>query len=178
VLAQRIHEQLGVDTLPDLEEAARRGRLREVPGIGASLEGHIREALRARLRRPPGRRQEPPVAELLSVDAEYREKAEAGRLRTIAPRRFNPFGDAWLPVLRTVRGPRRFTALYSNTALAHDLGQTRDWVVLYYALPGESEKQVTVVTQRDGRLAGRRVVRGREQECLRFYQDGELRRAA
>lgn len=48
-----------------------------------------------------------------------------------APRRFNPKGKAWLPILHTQRGPWHFTALYSNTARAHDLKKTGDWVVLY-----------------------------------------------
>jgi hypothetical protein len=56
------------------------------------------------------------LTELLDVDREYREKAAAGTLRLIAPRRFNPTGEAWLPVLHTRRGQRRYTALFSNTA--------------------------------------------------------------
>jgi hypothetical protein len=52
---------------------------------------------------------EPPVEELLDVDREYREKATAGQLRSIAPRRFNPSSEAWLPVLHTQRRER---ALY------------------------------------------------------------------
>ena len=121
----------------------------------------------------------PAVELLLDVDREYREKARAGLLPKVAPRRFNPEGKAWLPVLETRRGDRRYTALYSNTALAHELGKTRDWVVLYFARPGEPEEQVTVVTETHGRLNGQRVVRGREQECLRYYQEqGTLGRAA
>lgn len=82
-------------------------------------------------------------------------------------------------MLETHRGDRRYTALYSNTALAHERGKTRDWVVLYYARTGEPEEQVTVVTENQGRLKGRRVVRGREQECQRYYREQErLGRAA
>jgi hypothetical protein len=54
------------------------------------------------------------------------------RLRRIAPRRFNPSGEAWLPVLNTQRDARHYTALFSNTARAHQMGLTSDWVVLYY----------------------------------------------
>ena len=63
-----------------------------------------------------------------------------------------------------------FTALYSNTARAHDLGKTRDWVVVYFDGDGH-ESQVTVVTERSGPLKGRRVVRGREGECLAHYSE-------
>jgi hypothetical protein len=130
----------------------------------------IQDALATRLRRnrPTGRPasvNEPPVAELLDVDREYRDKARAGRLRLITPRRFNPRREAWLPVLHTQRGSRHYTALYSNTAQAHRLGKTDDWVVLYYD-GRAAERQCTVVTESRGALAGRRVVRGREAECL------------
>jgi hypothetical protein len=110
----------------------------------------------------------PSVAELLSVDREYRQRARAGALRRIAPRHHNPTGDAWLPILHTARGETRYTALYSNTELAHRLGRTDDWVVLYWDR-GDGEQQNTVVTETGGPLRGRRVVRGRERECVRFY---------
>jgi putative hydrolase len=81
--------------------------------------------------------QEPSVEILLDVDAEYRRKAEAEELPKIAPKRYNPENEAWLPVLRTQRETPeghgwKFTALFSNTARAHQLEQTRDWVVIYY----------------------------------------------
>ena len=43
-----------------------------------------------------------------------------------------PFRKRWLPVLHTERGAWHFTALFSNTARAHELGRTRDWVVVYF----------------------------------------------
>ena len=110
----------------------------------------------------------PSIKTLLDIDAEYRRAAEAGELRTIAPRRFNPEKKAWLPVLHSERDGRSFTALYSNTARAHELGTTRDWVVIYHERDGH-EDQCTVVTERAGPLAGKRVVRGREDECRRHY---------
>jgi hypothetical protein len=111
----------------------------------------------------------PPVAVLLNVDREYRRKSDGGELPLIAPRRFNPEGLAWLPVLHTERGGWHFTALYSNTARAHDLGRTHDWVVIYYYDHDHQENQCTVVTESRGPLEGRRVVRGREYECRELY---------
>jgi hypothetical protein len=108
------------------------------------------------------------VAELLDVDAEYREKAAAGELKRIAPRRLNPEGKAWLPVLHAQRGARHYTALFSNTPRAHRLGTTRDWVVLFLE-HGAEEGQWTVVTAHGGPLDGRRVVRGRESDCAAHY---------
>jgi hypothetical protein len=129
----------------------------------------VRSALAERLGRPRFRRMRqeavrPSTALLLEVDHEYREKAAAGHLRLIAPRRFNPQGEAWLPILHTRRGDWHFTALFSNTPLAHELDRTRDWVVIYYHTDASPEGQCTVVTETRGRLAGRRVVRGREAE--------------
>ncbi|HEV2364045.1 MAG TPA: hypothetical protein VGS12_07605 [Caulobacteraceae bacterium] len=104
------------------------------------------------------------MALLLAVDREYRDGEAAGRLTKIAPRRFNPSGEVWLPILHTERGGWRFTALHSNTARAHELGRTRDWVVIYYETDAEPEGQCTVVTETVGRRRGERVARGREDE--------------
>lgn len=166
VLAQRIHEQLGVETLEDLEEAAHDGRLERVQGVGRRRADALRDVLAARLaqRRPRRQpREQPPVSVLLEVDRMYREAADKGELRRITPRRFNPTGEAWLPVMHVERDGWGFTALFSNTAQAHQLGRTRDWVVLYWTRDGH-EGQNTVVTQASGPKAGERVVRGRESE--------------
>jgi hypothetical protein len=170
-LASRVHERLHVENLEDLETAAHDGRLLEVPGFGPRRVRAVQEVLSAVLRRASRRRSvrpdahtpRPDVADVLSVDAEYRTRAERGELHRIAPRRFNPERAAWLPVLHTERGDWHFHALYSNTARAHELGRTHDWVVVYYDRDGDSG-QCTVVTERRGRRAGRRVVRGREGE--------------
>ena len=112
----------------------------------------------------------PSVEVLLGIDQEYREKARAGVLRRIAPRRMNPEGEAWLPVLHTRYGPWHFTALFSNTERAHEMHRTYDWVVIYFRDDAAEEGQATVVTERRGALTGMRVVRGREPECARHYR--------
>ena len=81
---------------------------------------------------------------------------------------FNPDGKSWLPIMHTEKAGWHFTALYSNTARAHDLNKTRDWVVLYFERDGD-EDQCTVVTEQTGVLKGRRVVRGREKDCRDHY---------
>jgi hypothetical protein len=121
--------------------------------------------LQRRPAHPPSPSFEPDIELLLEVDREYREQAAAGNLRKIAPKRFNPKGEAWLPILHAQRGDWEFTALFSNTARAHDLGKTDDWVVLYFHSDQGPEGQRTVVTETSGPLEGRRVVRGREAEC-------------
>ncbi|MGZ3265337.1 MAG: hypothetical protein ACXWI4_06565, partial [Croceibacterium sp.] len=65
----------------------------------------------------------------------------------------------------------------SNTRQAHELGRVRDWVVIYFQTDGLPEGQCTVVTERRGELAGQRVVRGREAECL-AQQDQALQQVA
>jgi DNA polymerase (family 10) len=169
-LADRLHHDRGIATLEDLEAAAFDGRLEDVPGMGRKKLAGIRDSLATRLGRPPrtlpaAPREEPPVSELLDVDREYRSGALAGDLPMIAPRRFNLERKAWLPILHTERGPRHYTALFSNTPRAHALGRTHDWVVLY-ADGASGDGQWTVVTDATGELRGQRVVRGREQECL------------
>ncbi len=188
-LAERIHDDLHVDTLEALEVAAHDGRLDNVPGVGPRRAAAIRASLQVMLSRGRPRRAgpatgsegtddtasrtatEPPVEDLLAVDREYREKAAKGALPTIAPKRFNPSGEAWLPVLHVTRDGLHYTALYSNTALAHQLGRTRDWVVLFFYDDDHVEGQHTIVTETHGPLAGRRVVRGREAECVAHYSE-------
>lgn len=175
-LAQRIHEQLHVDTLAELEAAANDGRLEAVHGVGPRRSASIRASLESMLRRAPLHSQaipQPSVAAILDVDREYRQRAAAGSLRLIAPRRFNPSREAWLPILHTSRDPWHFTAVHSNTALAHRLGRTRDWVVIFFYDGDHVERQCTVVTETRGELLGRRVVRGRETECRTYYSSVE-----
>ncbi len=179
-LAGRVVEELEVSTLEELEQAAHDSRLGEVEGFGSERVRNVRLGLAGMLstaairRRRSGAAQsergpQPGVDVLLDVDREYRRKAEAGELRRIAPKRFNPEGEAWLPILNTERDGWSFTALYSNTKRAHELDKTDDWVVLYYSADDE-EDQATVVTETKGPMRGRRVVRGREAECREYYQ--------
>jgi len=173
-LAHLIHETLGIETLEDLEVAAHDGRLVGLKGLGPRRVGGIRMALaeilaRRRPRSAIAAPTPPAIAEILDVDQEYRVEAEAGTLPAIRPRRFNPQGSAWLPILHTERGPWHFTALYSNTSRAHRLGRTKDWVVVYFEQDGQGEGQCTVVTEHHGPLSGMRVVRGREEACLQHY---------
>jgi hypothetical protein len=114
----------------------------------------------------------PGVDILLAIDREYREKARDGSLPMIAPRRLNPEGKTWLPVLHRRYAPWHFTALFSNTERAHRLHRVYDWVVIFYE-GADDTGQATVVTERRGALTGERVVRGREPECARYYR-GEL----
>ena len=100
---------------------------------------------------------------LLEVDAQYRYLAKAGQLRMVTPKRFNPEGKPWLPVMQLKKDGWTFNVLYSNTARAHDLNKTHDWVVVNYERsdsPGEQKGQCTVVTETRGLLRGQRVIRG------------------
>jgi putative hydrolase len=173
-LAARIHHDLGVETLEELEAAAHDGRLATVAGFGQRRIAGLRDVLATRLgrARPPAGGTRPSVATLLDIDAEYRRAAAAGELRRIAPRRFNPGHEAWLPILHRERDGWAFTALYSNTALAHELGRTHDWVIVYYHQPHQPDGQATIVTERTGHLRGQRVVRGRESECVQLRAAG------
>lgn len=176
-LATRIHRVLGIETLEELEVAAHDGRLATVPGFGERRIAAVRDVLATRLARsrpPAPAHVRPPVEVMLAVDRAYRRAADAGELRTIAPRRFNPRREAWLPVMHVERDGWSFTALYSNTALAHERGRTHDWVILYAHEPHAPEQQATVVTEWRGPLRGLRVVRGRERECADFYAHREI----
>jgi hypothetical protein len=188
-LARRIHAELDIDTLEELELAAHDGRLEKVSGIGHRRARAIRDSVAAILTRSGRRRarrirqleqQAPPaagvqsttrpsVAAILDVDRAYRQQAAAGKLKTIAPRRFNPERKSWLPIVHTEKSGWYFTAMFSNTARAHELNKTRDWVVVHFECD-QVEGQCTVVTEQSGPLKGRRVVRGRENACREYYE--------
>ena len=166
-LAARIHDELGIETLEELEAAAASGALARIAGFGPRRVTAVRDVLATRLartRRPEEPRDRPPVELLLAVDLEYRRAAAADELRRIAPRRFNSSGKAWLPVMHQERDGWAITAMFSNTARAHELGRTADWVVVYYHLPHQPEGQATIVTEWRGPAHGQRVVRGREAQ--------------
>lgn len=180
-LAHRIHEQLGIETLAELRAASMDGRLAHVPGMGAKRLRAVRESLAARFAnvdRIGTASKLPidtsvPVAELLNVDREYRESASLRKLPRIAPQRFNPTGENWLPVLHTHRGDRHYTAMFSNTARAHEMGTTHDWVVIFRD-DADGHGRWTIITATFGPLMGRRVVAGRESECAVHYQVGDI----
>lgn len=183
--AHRIHETLGIETLEELELAAHDGTLNKVPGLGRRKIQGIKDALSRILSRSSRRRarrlrwlehemkelnlHKPDVGLVLEVDKDYREKAASGSLRKIAPKRFNPSGEKWLPIYHTEKGRWSFSALFSNSPLAHKLGRIMDWVIVYYESDGE-EDQCTVVTEWQGQLRGKRVIRGRESECFEYYR--------
>ena len=175
-IAERLHHDLGLDTLEDLERAANDGRLELLAGFGAKKVSGVLESLQGRIGRgrrpeaPP--REEAPVEHLLSVDAEYREKAATDELRLITPKTADDEPLEPMPVLHTRRAEREYMAAYSYSPRARKLGKTRDWVVVHTEL-GRDEGQYCVVTGREGPLIGKRVVRGREPECRDYYHASE-----
>lgn len=188
-LAKRIHDELGIETLAELQAAANDGRLARVPGMGVKRIRAVRESLAGRFAQRVGdsRNQESrsdrsevetsaiddiSVSELLDIDREYRQRAERNDLPRVAPRQFNPTAEAWLPILHTQRGDRHYTALYSNTSRAHQMGTTHDWVVIYRD-DDVGQGRWTVITSLYGRTRGRRIVAGREDECEEYYRDGD-----
>lgn len=164
-LAGRLAADGQIDNLEELEQAVRFGKL-HVKGLGPRRKRMITAAIAERLGWPKFSQQanaaRPPVSLLLQVDRMYRDSAAAGHLRKIAPKRFNPTGDAWLPILHARHGGWHFTALFSNTQLAHQLDKTSDWVVIHYEKDGEPEGRCTVVTASRGPWRGQRIVRGRQ----------------
>ena len=178
-LAERIHDSLHIDTLEALEIAAYDGHLETVPGVGSRRGAALRATLASMLGRVSvphtHHRDDPSVKIILDVDREYRERAGRNQLPRIAPRRFNPTGEAWLPILHTTRGDWHFTVLCSNSARAHQLDRTRDWVIVYFYDDHHDEGQCTVVTETRGALVGKRVVRGRETDCRAYYARRDAR---
>lgn len=172
-LAARLVDEHHIETLEDLEAAMLLGG-QPIAGIGPRRRTAVAAVLaqrldRSTLRQHPLAGAPPPLESLLRVDALYRSKAAAVTLPRIAPKRFNPTGEAWLPIFHARHDDWHFTVLFSNTALANQLGRKTDWVVVYFQKDGGTEGRCTIVTETRGALQGKRVVRGREGECMEYY---------
>ena len=83
----------------------------------------------------------PAVDELLDIDREFRRRAVDGET-----------------IIHTERDGRRYTALFSQSALAYRGGRQQDWVIIDLEVPGPNLRW-TVVTEWRGVMKGRRVVR-------------------
>ena len=79
-----------------------------------------------------------------------------------------------MPVVTRATKQRSCRRSFSNTPRAHDLHRVYDWVVVFWEDGAQDRGQATVVTERRGALTGRRVVRGREPECARYYRAGRI----
>ncbi|MDJ0640290.1 MAG: helix-hairpin-helix domain-containing protein [Paracoccaceae bacterium] len=116
--ARLIHDEMQIDTLEAVETAAHDDRLEAVPGIGprraATIRGGFADMLARRRRRSADDHDESPVRLLLDFDVMHCKEAAAGCLRKIAPRRFNPSGDAWLPILHRAADGWELTALFQT----------------------------------------------------------------
>jgi hypothetical protein len=158
-LALRLRERLGVETVDELDEAVRAGRLEEV-GLGPVRSQAVHEALaehRQRLGLLPFAGTEPSVTDLLAVDAAFREHAarhETG----------SKMDGCWLPPFRTERNGWRFRARFARNSLAMRTDPAHQRVEVHFESADRSGQR-QVVTLLRGVQAGGRVVRGREREC-------------
>jgi predicted flap endonuclease-1-like 5' DNA nuclease len=162
-LARRLHEELGISNLSELDEAARDGRLHAV-GVGDKRLRGILDALAVRLgpaRCGPTVVGEPDVADFLHVDEEFREWAQSRREAQTGRRR----SSERFPTLTIERNGWRFQAHTAESALAHRMHARHDWVEIEFARD-QRQGQRTVVTENRGCLRGQRVVRGRESESV------------
>jgi hypothetical protein len=116
ILADRFASLFDAQTLEELEAVLQDPEM-TVPGLDGRRRQAILAGLAKRLGPIRGTRRSvkaavlPPVSFLLEADAVYRLKARAGELRLIAPRRSDPEGMAWLPVLHLRRGDWHLTLL-------------------------------------------------------------------
>ena len=173
-LAERLHHELHINTLEALEQIIHNGKMLALPGIGkrkvAAIEASLEKILGKPKRRALSQGKLPGVEILLAIDKDYREAVTADKLPKINPKRFNPKNENWLPIMHKSKSDWHFTVLFSNTALAHKLNKTHDWIIIFFYDEWHNEGQNTVVTETHGSLINKRVVRGRELECHEYYQ--------
>lgn len=167
--AEFLWERLGIHSVNQLAQAVHSQQFAALP-MGVKRRQRLIDSVQELERKqaaiqPPT--DEPTVAELLAVDAEYRRRAADDRLVKIAPGKNDREQPPSLPLLSLRQGGWKYRALFSTTALAHRLGRTADWTVIYFH-NDKYKGQRTVVTEDRGDLRGKRVVRGREEECRRY----------
>ncbi|WP_210325104.1 DNA-binding protein [Mesorhizobium silamurunense] len=156
-LARRLAAEGQIERLEELEHAVRFGKL-HVKGLGPRRMRMIAAAIAEGLGVPTLPRRtipaRPPVSQLLQVDRIYRERASAGQLRKIAPKRFNPAGDAWLPILHARHGDC-ISPLCSQTASSR---------TGFIRRPTGSSSTITrtACLVSSGSWLGKRIIRGRE----------------
>ena len=102
-----------------------------------------------------------PISELLSIDEQYRQRASGGQLSLDVV--------SHTPVMSVQRGARHYTVHFSNSPRAQQFHATEDWVVIERDDQPEHTKW-TVMTSHDGKLHGCRTVRGRDEECYKYYR--------
>lgn len=180
-LSHLINIKIGIKTIPELQEALRYGRLDNVKGIGPKRKELLELAVKAyeaklqkrKILSPQNRstlsKGLPSIKVLLRLDYLYRNKASSNELHKLKPDKNNPNQRSWLPIYHKELNGWHYTCLFSNTEKAHKLDKTKDWVIIYYEKDG-MEGQCTVVTEIQGDLVGKRVIRGREQECEKYYE--------
>jgi DNA polymerase (family 10) len=131
--ALMLHERLGISTIEQLEEAARAGRLRTLPRMGAKTEANILKGIallrRTKERQPIGRvlplaRE---IAEALRALPEVRDLEVAGSLRRMK----ETIGD--IDVLVTSSRPERVMEVFTTLPRVRQVlarGPTRSSVLL------------------------------------------------
>jgi len=172
-LARMFYEDLGLNSLEELEMAANAGKISAIKGIGDRRQRMIMETLRSILhdstRMNSAEKNGPGVDLLLKIDKMYRKKAQLGQLKKIAPKRYNPEGTSWLPILHHKDKQWDYRVMYSNTERAHRLHKEHDWVIIHAYDKAHHEYSRTIVTETSGKLKNKRVVRGYEEGCMEYY---------
>lgn len=174
--AYELKRHLGINTLRELEDALYAGEVARIPGIGPKRLATIRRALKTRVDDQhiasiaATSDDTPSVEELLELDRQYRDLAADGKLPRLVLDADSDGLTEWAPVWHTVRDDRNYTILFSTSFRARERDATHDWVVIYLD-EQDHRGQWTVITARYGAIAGRRIVRGREDECLKLWAE-------
>lgn len=165
-LAAALTDKLRLQSLEDLEAAVARGGLSGLRGVGPRRAAAIRSGLQAAKirRRRFLSRSEPPARRLLALDRLYWRKAARGELPRVAPDRFNPLAEAWLPLMHIESRGWWFSVMNANAGRADGLATAGSDVRIYFAGQGACERVRLIESVRSGSSIRRRV-RGREAEA-------------
>lgn len=171
-LAEMLWEKKGIVSIDQLQKAMEQNQLRDLPLSEKQLD-HLRQALVQWQKEQAIYQEElsgePAIADLLAIDQEFRKTDLTRQLPHRREMRLFHHGENYTRSQKIRRKNWRYHVRYSNSSLAHRLGLYGDWVVIYFQDAKGNKGQRTVVTEYRGSLAGKRVVRGREEECAQYY---------
>jgi len=176
-LAAKLHQKYNINSVFDLQRLVKKGKLKYFEGIGPKRESAIRNFFDHDFGQNEAGKQNQKAGTLLTFDRMYRSKVKDDLLpkdhpEINAPGNQNSEKYNRQPIWKFCEDGKNFTIQFSDSHRARLLNKTSDWVLLHLDTPSESYRW-TVITSQFGSLKGKRIVLGREGDCVKFYsRDG------
>src|SRR5262245_52334438 len=169
----KLHRDLGITTLAELEDAARADRLKTVKGLGPALQRKILEGFELR-RRSHGRRHLHRAEELLVRTIANLQRSHPGLQRIVAAGEFRRRCDLVSELCLVAQGSKREYLQISNEIALYVSDRARYGVTLLFATGSEQHLQALrerasgkgLAFEPDGLWRAKRLVAGAAEEDI------------